>query len=91
MERGPHVVPAVQVVRVEADGPMVSADVFGGEDGVIMGEVVFRIEDPAEHERVLRTFREWEGSASPVTLIEGEDGVVTLVDEARAFGPGIEG
>ncbi|HET9442050.1 MAG TPA: hypothetical protein VFO65_01935 [Acidimicrobiales bacterium] len=81
----------VQVVHVEADGTTVSADVFGGEDGVIMGEVVFRIEDPVERARVLRTFREWEGSACPVTLIEGEDGVVTLVDEARAFGTAIEG
>lgn len=91
MEQGSRVIPGVQVLRVEQDGPVLTADVFGGEEAVVVGEVEFRIDDPAEHERVFRTFKEWEDKSSVLTLVEGEDGVVTLLDEATAFGSAMEG
>ncbi len=80
-----NVIPGVQLVHVEADGPQVTADVFGGEEPVIMAEVVFRVDDPSEHRRLVRTFETWEGQARCLTLVQGEDGVVTLVDEDGGF------
>ncbi len=91
MQPGSRVIPAVQVLRVEQDGPVLRADVFGGEDPAVMGEVEFRIDDPTEHERVFRTFKEWEENANVLTLVEGEDGVITLLDEASAFTSAMEG
>ncbi len=84
-------VPGVQVLRVEQDGPAVTADIFGGDNPLVMGEVEFRIDDPIEHQRVYRTFKEWEGKANLLTLVEGEDGVVTLLDEAGTFASSMEG
>lgn len=91
MEQGSRVIPGVQVLRVEQDGPIVTADVFGGENPAVMGEVEFRIDDPAEHERIFRTFKEWEDNANVLTLVEGEDGVITLLDEGSAFTSAMEG
>ncbi len=85
-----QVVPDVQLVRVEAEGPMVTADVFGGDDPVVVGEVVFHVADPAEQERVVRTFQEWESEQRLVTLVQGDDGVVTVVDERDAFRRAVE-
>lgn len=53
-QKGSRVVPGVQVLRVEQDGPAVMADIFGGENPLVMGEVEFRIDDPTEHQRVYR-------------------------------------
>ncbi len=85
LERGARVIPGVQLLRVEQDGPVVRADVFGGNEPAVVGEVEFRIDDPTEYRRVVQTFRAWEGNANMLTLVQGEDGVVTLVDEGEAF------
>ncbi len=85
-----QVVPDVQLVRVETEGPVVTADVFGGDDPVVVGEVVFHVDDPAEHQRVVRTFQEWESEQRLVTLVQGDDGVVTVVDERDAFKKAVE-
>ncbi|MDQ4068078.1 MAG: hypothetical protein M3203_01155 [Actinomycetota bacterium] len=74
-------IPGVQLVRVETDGPEITADVFGGEEPVVMAEVVFRTDDSNEHQRLVRTFAKWEDQGTPLTLVHGEDGVVTLLDE----------
>lgn len=91
MERGTRVFSGVQLLRVEEDGPVVRADVFGGEEPLVMGEVEFRIDDPTEYRRVFHTFKTWEGNSSLLTLVEGEDGVVTLVNEADAFNSAVNG
>lgn len=91
MEQGSRVIAGVQVLRVEQDGPVLTADVFGGEEAVVLGEVEFRIDDPAEQERVFRTFKQWEDNANVLTLVEGEDGVITLLDEATTFSSAMEG
>ena len=39
----------------------------------------------AEHRHLVETFQRWEGAATPLTLVEGEDGVVTLVDAEAPF------
>ncbi len=80
------VIPGVQLVHVEMDGQEVTADVFGGNEPVVMAEVVFRVDDPVDHERLVETFERWEDQARPLTLVQGEDGVITLVDEGGAFG-----
>ena len=80
------VVPGVQLVHVETDGPEITADVFGGGEPVVMAEVVFCIDDPVERQRLVRTFEAWQGEGKPLTLVQGRDGVVSLVDERGAFG-----
>ncbi len=50
-----------------------------------MVEIVFRTDDSAEHQRLVRTFEKWEDEATPLTLVQGEDGVITLVDEDGTF------
>lgn len=85
MKGGTNVIPGIQLVHVESQGVEVTADVFGGDDPVIMAEVVFRVDDPVEHQHVVRTFREWEGQGRVLTLVRGTDGVVTLLDEDAAF------
>ena len=82
------VVPGVRLVHVEPRGREITADVFGGEP-VVMAEIVFRIDDPAELQRLVRTFEAWEGESKPLTLVQGRDGVVTLVDEIGAFRSGL--
>ncbi len=52
---------------------------------MIMVEIVFRTDDSAEHQRLVRTFEKWEDEATPLTLVQGEDGVITLVDEDGTF------
>ncbi len=86
MQGEAKVIPGVQLVRIDMDGPEITADVFGGNEPVVMAEVVFSVEDPVDHERLAHTFKKWEDQAKPLTLVEGEDGVVTLVDEDDAFG-----
>jgi hypothetical protein len=81
MQGETNLIPGVQLVHVETDGPEITADVFGGGEPVVMAEVVFRTDDTSEHQRLMRTFEQWESQATPLTLVEGEDGVVTLVDE----------
>ena len=73
------VIPGVQLLHIERDGPEVCADLFGGDDLVIMAEIVFRADDSAEHRRLVQTFETWEANATPLTLVQGEDGVVTLL------------
>lgn len=91
MESGARVIAGVQLLRVEQDGPVVRADVFGGNEAAVVGEVEFRIDDPTEYRRVVQTFRAWEGNANMLTLVEGEDGIVTLVDEGDAFNSALNG
>ena len=81
MQDETNLIPGVQLVHVETDGPEITADVFGGEEPVVMAEVVFRTDDTTEHQRLVRTFERWESEATPLTMVHGEDGVVTLVDE----------
>lgn len=85
MKDAVNVVPGVQLVHVSTDGREVTADVFGGDERVVVAEVVFCIEDPVEHQRVVSTFWTWEDQARPLTLVQGEDGVVSLVDEDGVF------
>ncbi len=85
MEGEAKVIQGVQLLHVEMDGPEVTADLIGGEDPVIMAEIVFRTDDSIEHQRLVRTFEKWEAQATPLTLVQGEDGVITLVDEDGAF------
>ncbi len=85
MQGETNLIPGVQLVHVETDGPDITADVFGGEEPVVMAEVVFRTDDATEHQRLVRTFEKSEDQATPLTLVQGEDGVVTLVDEEAAF------
>ena len=80
-----NVIAGVQVVHVEHDGPELVADLIGSGEPVIMAEVVFRAEDDVQHQHLVGTFERWEGEATPLTLVEGEDGVVTLVDEDGTF------
>lgn len=75
----------VQLLHVEIDGPDVTADVFGGDEPGVMAEIVFRIDDPIEHQHLVRTFEAWERQARRLTLVEGKDGVITLVDEDGAL------
>ena len=81
MQGETNLIPGVQLVHVETDGSEITADVFGGEEPVVMAEVVFRTDDTYEHQRLVRTFERWESEATPLTMVQGEDGVVTLVDE----------
>ena len=78
-------IPGVQVVHIEQDGEVIVADVIGCGEPVIMAEIVFRADDDAEHRHLVSIFQWWEGAATPLTMVEGEDGVVTLVDEAETF------
>ncbi|HEX2043943.1 MAG TPA: hypothetical protein VHF24_15035 [Acidimicrobiales bacterium] len=71
----------VQLLHVEMNGAEVTADLIGGRDPVIMAEIVFHMDDSMEHQRLVRTFEKWEDQATPLTLVQGEDGVITLVDE----------
>ncbi len=84
MQGDAEVIPGVQLVHVDRDGQEVTADVFGGSDPVVMAEVVFRVEDPVAHERLVHTFEKWEDQARPLTLVHGEQGVIALVDEDGA-------
>ncbi len=86
--RDVDVVAGVQLVGVESDGSVVSADVFGGEDPVIVGEVAFPTEDPVEHSRTLRMLTRWRDESTLLTFVHGEDGSVTLLDEGWAFDAG---
>lgn len=79
------VIPGVRIVHVETEGAEITADVFGGDGTVVVAEVVFRLDDTLEHLRLLHTFVTWERNARPLTLVQGRDGVVTLVDESGAF------
>ena len=81
MQGETNLIPGVQLVHVETDGSEITADVFGGEEPVVMAEVVFRTDDTSEHQRLVRTFERWKSEATPLTMVQGEDGVVTLVDE----------
>ncbi len=85
MEGEANVIEGVQLLHVDVDGSEVTADLIGGEDPVVMVEIVFRTDDPQEYQRLVRTFEGWEHRATPLTLIQGEDGVVTLVDEEGTF------
>ena len=85
MEGHAHVIADVQVVHIEQDGRVLVADLVGSGEPVIMAEVEFRSGDDAEHRQLVETFQRWEGAATPLTLVEGEDGVVTLVDEDDLF------
>jgi hypothetical protein len=85
MEGEANVIAGVQVIHLETAGPELVADLIGSGEPVVMAEVVFRSEDRAEHQRLLRTFAKWEGEATPLTLVEGEDGMVTLFDEEGTF------
>ena len=53
------VIEGVQLMHVETDGAEVTADLFGGEDPVIMAEIVFRTDDAMEQQRLVRTFGKW--------------------------------
>ncbi len=75
----------VQLVHVDTDGPEITADVYGGEEPVAMAEVDFRTLDSNEYRHLLRTFEKWEPEAAPLTLVQGADGVATLVDEEVAL------
>jgi hypothetical protein len=75
----------VQLLHVEKNGQEVSADLIGGEDPVVMAEIVFHADDTTEHQRLVQTFETWEEKATPLTLVTGEDGVITLVDEDGTF------
>jgi hypothetical protein len=85
MQGDANVIQGVQLLHVETDGDEVTADLIGGKDPVIMAEIVFRMDDSLEHERLARTFAKWESQATPLTLVQGEDGVITLVDEDGIF------
>lgn len=85
MQGEANVIQGVQLLHVETDGPQVTADLIGGEDPVVMAEIVFRTDDSSEHQRLVQTFQKWEGQATPLTLVQGEDGVITLVDEDGTF------
>lgn len=80
-----NVVQGVRLVHIDVDGSEVTADVFGGDDPVVMAEVVFRIDDATEQELLVQTFQAWERRSTALTLVHGEDGVVSLVDEDGAF------
>lgn len=80
-----NVIQGVQLLHIDNDGGEVTADLIGGESPVVMAQIVFRTEDSMEHQRLLRTFEKWEAQATPLTLVQGEDGVVTLVDEDGTF------
>ncbi len=81
MQGESNLIPGIQLVHVEMDGAELTADIFGGEEPVVMAEIVFRADDSTEYARLARTFEKWEEEATPLTLVQGEDGVVTLVDE----------
>lgn len=85
-----RLVPGVQLVHVQSDGEVLSVSVFGGEEAV-MAELSFPIPDPLEHHRALRACTRWASEARPVTLVEGVDGVVTLVDDRDALNELSEG
>ncbi len=85
MEGEANVIEGVQLLHVNMDGSEVTADLIGGEDPVVMAEIMFRTDDSLEYQRLVRTFEAWEQQATPLTLIQGEDGVVTLVDEEGTF------
>ncbi len=85
-----HVIQGVQLLHVELNGAEVTADLIGGHDPVIMAEIVFRMDDSMEHERLVQTFETWEDQATPLTLVQGEDGVITLVDEDGIFQSALE-
>lgn len=80
-----EVVPDVQLVHVETEGDVVTADVFGGTDLLIVGEVSFHIHDPEARRRVEAQFRRWANDGNLLTFVHGEDGQVTFVDEAGSF------
>ena len=80
-----EVIQGVQLLHVEKNGQEVSADLIGGEDPVVMAEIVFHADDTTEHQRLVQTFETWEAKATPLTLVTGEDGVITLVDEDGTF------
>jgi hypothetical protein len=85
MDGEANVIGGVQVVHVEKDGPEVVADLISSGEPVLMAEVVFHSDDDTQHQRLVQTFERWEVEATPLTLVEGEDGVVTLVDEEGTF------
>lgn len=80
-----NVIQGIQLLHVEMDGTEVTADFIGGRDPVLMAEIVFRTDDSLDQARLLRTFEKWEDEATPLTLVQGEDGVVTLIDEDGTF------
>ena len=84
MQEAARVVPGVHLVHVAVDGPEVTADVFGSEP-VVMAEVAFTVEDVNERRRLVRTLDLWNRLSRRLTLIQGEDGVVSLVDEEGVF------
>jgi hypothetical protein len=79
--RDVDVVTGVQLLGIESDGTVVSADVFGGEDPVIVDEVAFAIDDPVERTRTLQTLKRWRDESTLLTFLHNEDGSVTLLDE----------
>jgi hypothetical protein len=85
MDGRANVIADVQVVHIEQEGRELVADLIGSSEPVVMAEVMVRSADDREHREVVAMFERWEGAATPLTLVEGEDGVVTLVDAEAPF------
>lgn len=88
MDGEANVIPGVQVVHLEKSGPDVVADLIGTGEPVVMAEIVFRTDDVLERQRLVRTIERWEDEATPLTIVEGEDGVVSIFDEDGTFRSG---
>ena len=83
MDHVNEVVGNIRIFAVEAEGPEVRVDVYGGDDG-LCGSVGYHFPRTRQRAENLATLRLWCELGTPLTLMRG-NGTVTLVDEARVL------
>jgi hypothetical protein len=83
MDHVNEVVGNVRIFAVEAEGPEIRVDIYGGDEG-LCGSIGYRFPHARRRAENIATLSLWCQLGTPLTLMRG-NGTVTLVDEAGAL------